>query len=87
MEDDQIEKLGSQMREVYADVATGPAPVEDAPKHPSRRLRKNRYVTRAAARSAPRRAAGSADGFVPQRPLTALLIAAGAGYLLARLSR
>lgn len=94
MDESQTDKLGNRMRDVYADVAAVPEPDAAVPKHPSRRLRKNRYVTRAAARSGRRpatRPEGSAGvsigGLVMQRPFTALLVAAGVGYLLNRLVR
>jgi len=94
MDEAQTDKLGSRMRDIYADVATAPEPAADVPKHPSRRLRKNRYVTRTAARSgrspATRPGSGTAlsvGGLVAQRPVTALLVLAGVGYLLAKLSR
>lgn len=94
MDENQTDKLGSRMRDIYADVAAPPEPDEAAPKHPSRRLRKNRYVTRAAARSGrspATRPNGGADlsirSLATQRPFTTLLTAAAIGYLLARLSR
>ena len=94
MDKAQIDKLGSRMRDVYTDVAIPPVPAADAPKHPSRRLRKNRYVTRAAASSGRsstlRPGSGtslSIGGLVAQRPMTTLMVLAGVGYLLAKLSR
>ena len=90
MDSSQIEKLGQGMRDAYSDVAAPPP--EDAPRNPSTRLRRNRYVTRVAAakagapETAPS-AAGPVRGFARQRPLTTLLVAAGAAYLLAKLSR
>lgn len=93
MDPSQIDTLGSKMRDAYDDVAAAPA--EPAPKHPSTRLRKNRYVTSVAsakagaakAADAAPSAAGSVRGFARQRPFTTLMIAAGTGYLLAKLSR
>ena len=94
MDKAQIDKLGSRMRDVYTDVAIPPAPAADAPKHPSRRLRKNRYVTRAVASSrrgstsqSGRGTGLSIGGVVAQRPVTMLMVLAGVGYLLAKLSR
>lgn len=94
MDESQIDKLGSRMRDVYADMAAAPEPAGTAPKNPSRRLRKNRYVTRTAARSGRSPATRPADGtglsiggLVSQRPVTAMLVLAGIGYLLTRLSR
>lgn len=94
MDEAQIDKLGSRMRDVYADVAIPPVPAVDAPKHPSRRLRKNRYVTRTAERSGRHSTTQPGSGTVPsirglatKRPVTMLLVLAGVGYLLAKLSR
>jgi len=43
MDETQIGKPGSKMRDAYADVASEvPVPTRDTPKHPSRRLRKSR---------------------------------------------
>ena len=45
MDETQIDKLGSKMRDVYADVASeAPVPATTAPKRPSRRLRKRRSI-------------------------------------------
>ncbi len=86
MDESQIDKLGSKMRDVYADVTReAPLPAVAAPKHPSRRLRKNRTFARASglkAAAAPGRGAG---GFVTQHPVPSLLVAVGVGYLLGRL--
>ena len=94
MDESQTDKLGSRMRDVYADLAAAPEPDAAVPKHPSRRLRKNRYVTRTAARSGGRPATRPEDGagvsiggLLMQRPFTTLLVAAGVGYLLKRLVR
>ena len=86
MDETQIDKLGSKMRDVYADVASeAPVPTVSASKRPSHRLRKNPTFGRASGRkpaSAPRGAAGS---LITQHPIAFLLIAAGFGYVLARL--
>ena len=94
MDKAQIDKLGNRMRDVYTDVAIPPMPVTGAPKHPSRRLRKNRYVTRTATSSRHgsmsrpgSEAALSIGGLVAQRPVMTLIVLAGFGYLLAKLSR
>ena len=85
MDESQADKLGSKMRDVYADLASeAPVPARGAPKHPSRRLRKNRSFAKTFARkaaSAPRSVMG---GLVMQHPVASLLIAAGIGYVLAR---
>ena len=93
MDEAQVDKLGSRMRDIYEDVAAVPVESEPVPKHPSRRLRKTRYVTQIAARSGrspatrPGSASGMAPGMVAQRPLVALLAVAALGYLAVRLSR
>jgi hypothetical protein len=84
MDESQIDKLGSKMRDVYADVAVKAPPVP-APKRPSRRLRKSGAFARASTRkaSSPRgKVAGG--GFVRQHPVASLLVVVGLGYLLAR---
>jgi len=89
MDEKQIDKLGSKMRDIYADVASeAPAPAQSALKHPSRRLRKNRTFARVTeckskAASIP---GGVAGGFVTQYPTASLVIAAGFGYVFARIS-
>ena len=94
MDEAQIDKLGNRMRDVYGDVATTSEPAANVPKHPSRRLRKNRYVTRAAAQSGRSSATQHGNGtalsigdLVAQRPVMTFLALAGVGYLLAKLSR
>ena len=94
MDKAQIDKLGNRMRDVYTDVAIPPMPTASAPKHPSRRLRKNRYVTRTATSSGRgstsrpgSEVALSIGGLVAQRPMMTLIMLAGFGYLLAKLSR
>jgi len=89
MDEKQIDELGSKMRDTYADVASeAPAPAQFASKHPSRRLRKNSNFARVTERKS--RAAstpgGVAGGFVTQHPTASLVIAAGVGYLFARIS-
>ena len=79
MDESQTNTLGSKMRDVYADLASE-APVPAAPKHPSRRLRRNRSFAGANARGA-----AAAGNIVTQHPVASLLIAVGVGYLLARL--
>jgi len=86
MDETQIDKLGSKMRDVYADVASEvPVPAVARPKHPSRRLRKNRTFARPPARKAARVPSGAAGKLLMQHPVASLLIAASIGYLLARL--
>lgn len=86
MDETQIGKLGSKMRDAYADVANEvPVPARNTPKHPSRRLRKSRTFARTSARRAAPAPGGAASGFVTQHPTASLLIAVGIGYVLARL--
>lgn len=85
MDETQIDKLGSKMRDVYADVASEAPVPATAPKHPSRRLRKNRTFAQASGRRAASAPGNVASGFITQYPVTSLLIAAGVGYALARL--
>ncbi len=86
MDETQIDKLGSKMRDVYSDVASeAPVPAVARPKHPSHRLRKNRTFARTSARKAASAPSGAAGGLLKQHPVASLLIAAGVGYLLARL--
>ena len=82
MDESQTNTLGSKMRDVYADLASEPpVPAAAAPKHPSRRLRRNRSFAGATAR----RSASAPGNIVIQHPVASLLIAVGVGYLLARL--
>ncbi len=85
MDENQIDKLGSKMRDVYADVASEAPVPATAPKHPSRRLRKQRSFARSSGRTAAAAPRSGAGGFVTQRPIASLLLAAGVGYVLARL--
>ncbi len=86
MDETQIDKLGSKMRGVYADVASeAPASAMAAPRHPSRRLRKNRTFARASAGKAASVPSVAAGGLLMQHPVASLLIAVGVGYVLARL--
>ena len=86
MDETQIDKLGSKMRDVYSDVASeAPVPAVSQPKHPSRRLRKSRTFARTSARKTTRPPGAVAGDLLMQHPVASLLIAAGVGYLLARL--
>ena len=86
MDETQIDKLGSKMRDIYADVASeAPVPAVSRPKHPSRRLRKNRTFARASARNTTRAPGAVAGGLLVQHPVASLLVAVGIGYALARL--
>lgn len=86
MDESQIDMLGSKMRGVYADVATEvPVPPAVAPKHPSRRLRKNRTFAGAPGRKAAPAPGTAAGRLVTRHPVASLLVAVGVGYLLARL--
>ena len=86
MDESQIGKLGGKMRDVYADVASEAlVPAETAPKHPSRRLRKNQTFARAPGRKAAPAPGSAPGGFLTHHPVASLLIAAGVSYVLARL--
>jgi len=86
MDESQIDKLGSKMRDVYADVASeAPVPTVGASKHPSHRLRKSRTFGKASGRKLAAGPKGAVGGLVAQHPVASLLIAAGVGYVLARL--
>ena len=79
MEQAQIEKLGSKMRDAYSDIAS--EPVAPGPKRASRRLRKSPVFHPEAAHKAKR----GGDSLVAQHPLASLLTAAAIGYVLSRL--
>ena len=79
MEQAQIEKLGSKMRDAYNDIAS--EPVAPGPKRASRRLRKSPVFHPEVARKARR----GQDGLVARHPFASLLTAAAVGYVLARL--
>lgn len=86
MDESQTNQLGSKMRDAYADIASeAPVPAVAAPRHPSRRLRKNRTFAKASARKAASAPGSVTGGLVTQHPVASLLIAAGIGYVLARL--
>jgi len=69
MDETQIDKLGSKMRDVYADVASEAPVPANVPKHPSRRLRKNHTFARASERKAAPAPGSIASGFVTQYPV------------------
>ncbi len=86
MDKNQIEQLGSKMRDAYSQVANEASlPAEVVPKHPSRRLRKNRTFTRPPGRRAASASSGAVGSVVSQHPIASLLMAIGVGYVLARL--
>lgn len=86
MDENQIEQLGSKMRDAYTEVASEtPLPAEVVPKHPSRRLRKNRTFAGSAGRRAASAPGGAVGSLVAQHPMASLLVAVGVGYVLARL--
>ena len=85
MNETRIDKLGSKMRDVHVDVASeAPVPAVAAPKHPSRRLRKNRTFARASRRKAAAASGRAAGSFVTRHPVASLLVAVGVGYVLGR---
>ncbi len=86
MDENQIEQLGSKMRDAYTEVASEtPLPAEVAPKHPSRRLRKNRSFAGGAGGRAASVSGGTVGSLIRQHPMASLLVAVGVGYVLARL--
>ena len=86
MDENQIDKLGSKMRDVYADVASeAPVPTRGMSKRPSHRLRKSRTFGSASGRKPAPTPRGATGNLITQHPLASLLIAAGVGYVLAQL--
>ena len=86
MDESQLEKLGSKMRDVYAEVASeASVPTRGVAKRPSRRLRKNPTFSKASKRKLTSASRSAAGNVIAQHPVASLLIAAGVGYVLARL--
>ena len=86
MDENQINKLGSKMRDVYDDVVReDPVPTEVVSKRPTRRQRKSRTFGRASGRKPASASRDVVSGLVAHHPMASLLIAVGVGYLLARL--
>ena len=83
MDEDQVNKLGEKMKQVYGEV------VEDAGAEAGSAGRQLR-TTRSQAAGAARKGAGTleaqAASFVREQPIIALLAAAGVGYVLSRLA-
>lgn len=84
MDEDQINKLGEKMKDVYDDVQ---AHAEGAADQASRRVRNAYGSAKGGARDAAGTFEAQMGSFVKERPLTALLAAAGLGYLLFRLTQ
>jgi len=85
MDESQIDKLGSKMRDVYDDVASeAPVPTAGASKRPSHRLRKSRTFGRASRPKPAAASRGAVGDLIAQYPVASLLIAAGVAYVLAR---
>lgn len=83
MDEDQVNKLGEKMKQVYPDV------VEEAGAEAStagRQLRTTRDQAAGAARNGGGTLEAQVASFVQERPITALLAAVGAGYILSRLT-
>ena len=83
MDEDQVNKLGEKMKQVYGDVAekaeagAGPA---------GRQLRTTRRQATGAARKGAGTLEAQAASFVKEQPIIALLAAVGIGYALSRLA-
>ena len=86
MDEDQAHKLGDKMKEVYADVVhdTG-TEVSTRPNQASRKLQK-KFKSGRAARGGAGTLEAQVVSFVKERPIVALIAAAGVGYLLSRLA-
>ena len=83
MDENQVNKLGEKMKQVYADV------VEDTGAETGtsgRQLRTTRDQAAGVARRGANTLEAQVTSFVKERPITALLAAAGAGYVLSRLT-
>lgn len=80
MDEAQIGQLGSKMRDAYSDIASEPTTVaETSHKRVSRRLRKSPTFARNSSATA------TSGSLVRQHPIASLLVAAGIGFVLARL--
>lgn len=83
MDEDQIHKLGDKMKDVYDDVQAHAEGTADQAKSELQ----NAYGS---AKNAAREGADTMEAqlgsFVKQRPMTALLAAAGLGYVFSRLT-
>ena len=83
MDEDQVNKLGEKMKQVYGEVVEGADAKAGAA---GRQLR----TTRNQAAGAARRGAGTLEAqavsFVKEQPIIALLAAIGVGYVLSRLT-
>lgn len=83
MDEDQVNKLGEKMKAVYADV------VDDAGTAVAGGAKKTSRQVQRARNSAGRAGSGTLEAqvtsFVRERPVVALLAAAGVGYVLSRL--
>ena len=80
MDEAQIGQLGSKMREAYSDIASEPTAVTEAShKRASRRLRKSPTFARRSSNTA------ASGNLLRQHPIASLLVAAGIGFVLARL--
>lgn len=83
MDEDQVNKLGEKMKQVYPDV------VEEAGAEASaagRQLRTKRDQVASVARRDAGTLEAQVASFVKERPITALLAAVSAGYVLSRLT-
>ena len=85
MDEDQAHKLGDKMKEVYADVVhdTG-TQVSTRTNQASRKVQRKLKSGRAAQGGGTLEA--QVVSFVKERPIVALIAAAGVGYLLSRVA-
>ena len=87
MDEDQAHKLGDKMKEVYADIVhdTG-TEVSTRANQASRRVQRRLNSGRRAARGGTDTLEAQIVSFVKERPIVALIAAAGVGYLLSRVA-
>lgn len=84
MDEEQVNKLGSKMKQVYADVVEDPG--GEVATQASRGLRTTRNSARSAARGGSDTLDAQIVAFVRERPIVALVAAAGVGYLMSRVA-
>lgn len=83
MDEDQIQKLGDKMKDVYEDVQ---ANAEGKADEAAGQLQSAYGSAKAAARDGAGTFEAQLGSFVRERPVTALLAAASLGYVLSRLT-
>lgn len=83
MDEDQIAKLGDKMKEVYGDVE---AQASGAADQASGQVQRAHRSSKGGKRKSADTIEAQLGSFVKERPLAALLAAAGLGYALSRLT-